>query len=63
MPHSHPQRPASRRLSHDDMEIECTAAATGKCAVTAAVLMFAKRDPLRAGDVLRIETEGQRRVR
>ncbi len=45
-------------LSHDDAEIERATAADGKGAVKAALLMLAKLDALRPGDVLRIEADG-----
>jgi hypothetical protein len=45
-------------LSHDGVEIERATAADGKGAVKAALLMLAKRDALRPGDVLRVEADG-----
>lgn len=45
-------------LSNDGCEIERATAQNGKCAVKAALLMLAKRDALRAGDILRVEADG-----
>jgi hypothetical protein len=45
-------------LSNDGREIERAAAADGRGAVKAALLMLAKWDGLRPGDVLRVEADG-----
>jgi hypothetical protein len=38
-------------------EIERVTAATGPCALKAALLMLARRDGLKAGDTLRVEAD------
>jgi hypothetical protein len=45
-------------LSHDGVEIERATAANDTGAVKVALLMLAKLDALRPGDVLRVEADG-----
>ena len=45
-------------LSNDDKEIERATAVDGRRAVKIALLMLAKRDVMRPGDVLRVEADG-----
>lgn len=45
-------------LSNDDKEIERATTVDGRRAVKIALLMLAKRDVMRPGDVLRVEADG-----